>query len=254
MKPLDARLLQGSWFSVMQKDFSYSGEVISRQQALDEGLKKYFTGKPCRKGHISQRTTCDRKCVFCVKLWNESNKEKCNGYYKKWRDANPEKTKKQREDFRAKNPTYMKKWNEKNKERISIKLKEWRSNNLEKCKKLSKEYYKENKERLRPLRKKWRQNNKSKIKLYAAKKNSIRRSADGKFCIGDILKLYNYQKMKCAGCLSCIKDKYHVDHIIPLARGGTNWPENIQLLCPSCNMQKHAKDPIDWAQENGRLL
>lgn len=26
------------------------------------------------------------------------------------------------------------------------------------------------------------------------------------------------------------------------------------LLCPTCNLRKHAKDPIAWANENGRLL
>lgn len=47
---------------------------------------------------------------------------------------------------------------------------------------------------------------------------------------------------------------FHRDHIIPLDLGGTNDIRNIQLLCPPCNGEKHAKHPIDWAQENGLLL
>jgi 5-methylcytosine-specific restriction endonuclease McrA len=41
---------------------------------------------------------------------------------------------------------------------------------------------------------------------------------------------------------------------MPLARGGTNHRRNIQILCPSCNLRKGWKHPIDFAQEMGRLL
>jgi hypothetical protein len=35
----------------------------------------------------------------------------------------------------------------------------------------------------------------------------------------------------------------HVDHIIPLARGGTNDITNFQALCPKCNLSKGVKLP-----------
>lgn len=41
-------------------------ELISRQQALAQGLTKYFTGKPCKYGHIAERWT-DKHCVECHK-------------------------------------------------------------------------------------------------------------------------------------------------------------------------------------------
>jgi 5-methylcytosine-specific restriction protein A len=31
------------------------------------------------------------------------------------------------------------------------------------------------------------------------------------------------------------------DHIVPLAAGGTSEPENVQVLCRSCNARKHAR-------------
>lgn len=42
--------------------------------------------------------------------------------------------------------------------------------------------------------------------------------------------------------------------IVPLAKGGSDGPENIQLLCAPCNRRKSAKDPIVFMQENGFLL
>lgn len=47
---------------------------------------------------------------------------------------------------------------------------------------------------------------------------------------------------------------FHRDHRRALADGGTNNIGNIELLCGTCNLRKHAKDPIAWARENGRLI
>lgn len=62
------------------------------------------------------------------------------------------------------------------------------------------------------------------------------------------------QRWKCAICRKSVKLRYHVDHIKPAARGGGNEAANLQLLCPRCNHQKGARDPIDYMQSLGRLL
>ena len=42
-------------------------------------------------------------------------------------------------------------------------------------------------------------------------------------------------------CNTCgKKSNIHKDHIWPLAKGGTDWPENIQFLCDDCNLSKSA--------------
>ena len=43
-------------------------------------------------------------------------------------------------------------------------------------------------------------------------------------------------------CVHCSSsDDLAIDHIIALARGGTNDLENLQLLCRSCNSRKGAR-------------
>ena len=69
--------------------------------------------------------------------------------------------------------------------------------------------------------------------------------------VSDLLKL---QKGRCIYCDSEIKTKYHLDHIVPLSKGGAHERRNVQLLCPTCNVRKSAKDPIQFAQERGLLL
>jgi 5-methylcytosine-specific restriction endonuclease McrA len=61
------------------------------------------------------------------------------------------------------------------------------------------------------------------------------------------------QKGKCAVCRDTLAAR-HVDHIIPLARGGFHERSNLQLLCQPCNSRKSAKDPIRFMQERGFLL
>ncbi len=51
----------------------------------------------------------------------------------------------------------------------------------------------------------------------------------------------NYQ---CKGCGQTANETHlTIDHIIPLARGGTNDISNLQTLCFTCNQQK--TDNID---------
>lgn len=88
----------------------------------------------------------------------------------------------------------------------------------------------------------------------ARAKDAARRCAEGKYTAVDLRRIFAAQRGKCAACHCSIKKEYHVDHIIALACGGTNWPRNIQLLCPLCNLRKKAKDPIVFMQSLGRLL
>lgn len=47
------------------------------------------------------------------------------------------------------------------------------------------------------------------------------------------------------------KGEYHVDHIIPLSRNGTNWPDNLALACQLCNLSKNNHLLHEWEAIRG---
>lgn len=55
----------------------------------------------------------------------------------------------------------------------------------------------------------------------------------------DILSVMESQGRKCAICVADLV-RYEVDHIRSLATGGPNTPENIQVVCKTCNRRKGA--------------
>jgi 5-methylcytosine-specific restriction endonuclease McrA len=67
----------------------------------------------------------------------------------------------------------------------------------------------------------------------------------------DVLALYDLQGGRCNGCGRRLPASYHVDHVLPVSRGGSNGPENLQLLCPYCNMSKGAKTMAEWRAQQG---
>lgn len=120
------------------------------------------------------------------------------------------------------------------------------------------QYYNENKDRIAAKKVAYRLANPEKCADYDRNRRARETGAEGRHTADDVARIFEKQRGLCANCHAKLfksgKQKFHVDHIIPLARGGSNWPSNLQCLCPTCNTSKHAKDPIEWAQQNGRLI
>ena len=95
----------------------------------------------------------------------------------------------------------------------------------------------------------------AKRRADSANRRAAKRQAQGRFTAQDVEQQFTAQKGKCWWCTNPLetegKNRFHVDHRIPLAKGGTNAPENICCACPLCNLSKFSKMPWEF---NGRLL
>jgi 5-methylcytosine-specific restriction endonuclease McrA len=230
--------------------------TIRRRHAKSLGLKRYFTGKFCKRGHISERWTSTGKCTRCYAPKTESLRAKSMRL--------------KRSALLAGKATYDPEAlcaNGHSSERYTV------SGNCVECSiinksvhkikpaarkkaiEYSKSYRAKNLEAVKQRRKRWEDRNKQKCKEYRSNRKAKLRGGIGTFTRAEVRLLFAKQKSKCAFCFTPIAmDTLHRDHIVPLARGGSNWIANIQLLCANCNHRKSAKDPIQFAQENGRLL
>ena len=60
-------------------------------------------------------------------------------------------------------------------------------------------------------------------------------------------RLYGEQEGICIGCDTHFPFRVmDVDHILPKSRGGTDHPDNLQLLCSGCNRSKGKKTMAEW--------
>jgi hypothetical protein len=55
-------------------------EIISRKEAIERGVRRYFTGKACKRGHFAERCVTSKRCSECER-----------GRSRKGRIRNPEK-------------------------------------------------------------------------------------------------------------------------------------------------------------------
>lgn len=188
--------------------------------------------------------------------WRKANPGKQKAYDERWRNTNPEKVK-------ASNKASNARRYRADPEKVKASNDRWRKANPEKAMAIS-----------RRVSARWRKANPEKIKASDARQRKanpekhheldriasrLRRAQKrGSGCThtaADLSEILKAQGNRCAYCRASLsKAKKHVDHIVPLALGGSNARANLQYLCQPCNQSKHAKHPIAYARSLGLLL
>ena len=88
-----------------------------------------------------------------------------------------------------------------------------------------------------------RLNKKLRHRVGRSRRRARLRAARGLLTYGIIQHLLVVQGGECAYCPAKLSSGFHLDHIMPLALGGLNADDNVQLLCPPCNQNKGARHP-----------
>lgn len=76
------------------------------------------------------------------------------------------------------------------------------------------------------------------------RRRAAEREAEGHHTARDLRFILALQRCRCAYCNA--RDDLHVDHILPLSRGGSNWPWNLQWLCASHNTSKGNRTDAEY--------
>lgn len=204
----------------------------SRQEAIASGSNRFLSGESCGRGHVAERYTKNRICVECARL--------VSAEYRKVKAV---------EIAAQRKGKY-----EATKQEVLVQRKEYYEANRDSVIDRVARYRDENREKVRADHRRYYANDPIKRRAMSHEQRAKRLQAPGSHTKDDVLDILQAQKSKCACCKRSIKQKYHIDHIIPLRRGGSNDRRNLQLLCASCNQRKSAKDPIDHMQSLGFLI
>lgn len=153
----------------------------------------------------------------------KANSEKVKAKNRAWQKANPEKA-------NAKNRA----WYEANADKVMAAQKAYKEANIEKTKAAQKVYYKANPEKFR---------------LYATSRRAVEYNSEGSLEFEDYFLIFEKHDYKCPYCNADVQNNFHLDHIVPLTKGGSSWVDNFQALCPFCNLSKKDKMPWDYEEE-----
>ena len=210
----------------------FLGEEMNAEERRKESQRRYY--------ERNKQLVIER-----AKAWKAANKDKVAAGAKVYRDSH-------KEEMKALADAWADKFPEKRREIA----RRYYERNAEKCRERSRLYYKAFPEKAAESRNKYRASPEYRAinqNCMARRKRRIS-SNSGTLSRGIAKRLMVSQKGECACCGAKLGDDYHLDHIIPLALGGAHEDSNIQLLHSRCNLQKHAKHPIDFMQQRGFLL
>lgn len=195
--------------------------------------------------------TMMRNCTKCKEIKNDSDFNKGRTECRSCQSAYAASYyKDNQEKFRNKTREYYKA----NIDKVRVKRAAIYAQNKEKEKAKVNEYRLANPEKVKATLIAWRASNPHIARIHHQNRRARKIASGGSLSPRIAEKLLKLQCGKCACCGERVSKDYHLDHIIPLAIGGAHSDENIQILCKRCNLQKHAKHPIDFMQSRGFLL
>ncbi len=205
-----------------------------RKAALEAGERFYFNGKPCHKGHLSKRYTCSHRCFECAM---ESMQEQ-RDVAKRLRILNPKPLTPRQAAINAGATTYN---TGEPCSRGHYSNRCTANGACIECARITTQVREIDNDEIKDKRRKYRRKNQERYRTHHRNRIAKQRELDGSHSIDDINQMWDNQLGRCIYCKDRLAFGYHVDHIIPISRGGTNFPSNLQLLCQPCNTRKHTK-------------
>ena len=217
---------------------------------------------PCRKCGSADRykSGACRPCVLKHnRKWREANPEKKRLAERRWVEANPEKVRQNQRRWATDNPEKMlnagRKWRSANLDTARRRARDIqridRAVNPDKYKVKSRRWRNANLAQARSAVRRWQQANPDKVNIHTQRRRALKLKQLGHWPMPETewlmtLRLYRY----CYLCSKRLNSHYHIEHVIPLSRGGLHEPNNVRLACAPCNLSKHNLTADEFKSRN----
>lgn len=231
---------------------------FSKNSSSKDGYNSY-----CKECYKEYRTEHKDELSQKEKEWRENNKEHksevSKEYYQKNKDKIASRQKEYNSTHKEEISANKKMYRENNKEQILLKEKQYRESHKEEIKEkqkiyylldrsnrlvYSRKYYKEHTEEIRNYRSS--EAGRAADKRAKYKRRMMIEGNGGTFSQQDVSNLLDFFDNKCAYTGEQLVSNYHLDHIVALIKGGTNYIWNIVPSNPSSNISKGANNMEEW--------
>lgn len=242
-----------------------------KERPLSEYYARYRICRSCRIEYVSEWKRNNPGKVIASR---RRRRHVAREYQRRWRESNRDKYSEQCRQYYHKNRSHLARYH-----------RQWRKANGDRSREIAHSSYHRNKD-LEAMRRRyaedpeyresrlarqraWRLRNRERVResrrlveqqpyyrmakrVRVTARRARRAGATGTHSVSDIVRLWYHQRGSCYWCGGDCGSHpyemttYHVDHITPLSRGGTNWPRNLAITCPSCNLSKSDKYPIEF--------
>lgn len=205
--------------------------------------REHYAKGLCLSCYERGRTAPIIICIECGEEKEHCAKGLCGPCYKRqWYEEHRKERIQAQKEWRVRNREYHKDYNRRyRREHLEEKRlynyqysREHREEALERTKR----WQKENPERAKARSNRWKRENPERVRIHGNRRRARKVNAEGCASAEQIAARVEYYG---GLCYLCGRPYEAIDHVVPLSRGGSNWPANQRPICALCNARKGAK-------------
>lgn len=204
-------------------------QAANRERLASIARDRRASGKCKGTTHYrSQFTPEQRAAELAAKREHyQATREQQLAYAAEYRLANADRLRIEWQQQNRRRSVYFGQYRQRNKDRVRARMTAWRE---------------ANRKRIAERNAEWTRNNPEKNRLKEHKRRALKQQGGGSLSADIVERLMLSQSGCCTCCGASLSAGYHIDHIVPISKGGTNTDGNVQLLTPRCNLQKRDRD------------